>query len=616
MSAITSRKSRVAIDPRCWPRPLLAALTPLSLALSAPGGAAPWLLPFALAPWAIVAHRGGKRALALDYAVGVATQILWVSWIARVSGVGLAITVTVEALLFPLVGACLRGWLSRWPLALSLPFAWTGFEYLRGVWPLDGFPWLLLGHGAAAWSPLLGLGASVGVGGATLLLAASAGALAELAFAPGSRRARLGGAGAAAAFVLGLLVGGSRPEWAQQPGPAVLAIQPGVPQAVKREHAAFDVFAHNLALTREALLCAEGWIEGSLAAGLFGAPFVPSAPAPFTAPPLAAEERRELAPRFGPELVAWAESMLLWLRPEQPGASGYRRGEFARELERMDARVDAELRAGWLAGGELEARGSSFWCGQVVAARGASGAFEERNSALLFDRALGHRASARYDKRKLVPGGEYVPFLDRLPFGEAIASAIKGAAGYLPDLAPGERAAALELARRGSAEVWRVGAAVCLDNAYEDVFRDATALGADWHLVISNEGWFEGSAEQDHMLAFSAWRAAENGRALLRATNTGVTALYGPGGEELRRLRDASGRDRDVSGWLWARVPIARETTLYARGGWWLAPLVASALFLFLAGRGLLAVLDRLARRGGGSGGGAEREKTETAQQR
>ncbi|MBL8898020.1 MAG: apolipoprotein N-acyltransferase [Planctomycetes bacterium] len=605
---------RSILDPRRWPRPLLAASTPVLLALSAPGGGAPWLLPLALAPWAFVARRGGRYAFALDYAVGMLLQLLWVSWIASVSGVGLVITVVVEGLLFPLVGACLRGPLARWPLALALPFAWTGWEYLRGVWPLDGFPWLLLGHGAAAFPPLLALGAWVGVAGATMLCAASAGALAELAAAPAARRARVALALTAFVWIVAFAVGVSLPAPADKPGPAVVVVQPGVPQEVKREHRSLDVFVENLALTREALLSAEALLEGSVAAALLGAPFVPSAPAPFRAPAREASENRSLAPHFGPDLVAWAESMLLWIRPARPDERGYRRGEVARELEERDRRFDELFRAGWLAGGELEARGSSFWCGQVVAVRGASGAFEERNAALLFDRALGHRASARYDKRKLVPGGEYIPFLSAVPFSEAIAGAIRGAAGYLPDLAPGERSAALELAQRGSGGVWRIGAAVCLDNAYEDVFRDATGLGADLHLVVSNEGWFAGSVEQEHMLGFSAWRAAESARSVLRATNTGITALYDPSGREIRRLRDGAGRDRDVPGWMWVRVPLAGQETFYVAAGWWLAPGVASALFLYLAACSALAVMARLARRGAATDPGFSEEKSETAQ--
>jgi apolipoprotein N-acyltransferase len=609
-----TRAPRSWLSPRRWSRPLLAFATPLALAVSAPGGAAPWLLPFALAPWAYVARRGGRGARARAYAGGVVLQLLWVYWIAAVSGVGLVITVVVEGLLFPLVGACLRGPLAHWPLALALPFAWTGWEYLRGVWPLDGFPWLLLGNGAAAFPALLALGAWVGVAGATLLCAASAGALAELAADRSARRARIALAATAIAWMAALGAGALRPSPAVEPGPAIVVVQPGVPQAVKREHAALDVFAGNLALTREALLSAESLLEGSVSAALLGAPFAPSVPAPFRAPALAERENRELAPHFGPDLVAWAESMLLWLRPGRPEERGYRRGELAELLEERDRRFDELFRAGWLAGGELAERGSSFWCGQVVAVRGAENAIEERNSALLFDRALGHRPSARYDKRKLVPGGEYIPFLDALPFSAQISAAIRGAAGYLPDLAPGERSAALELARRGSAGVWRIGAAVCLDNAYEDVFRDAGGLGADLHLVVSNEGWFAGSVEQEHMLGFSAWRAAESARSVLRATNTGITALFDPSGRETRRLRDAAGRDRDVPGWMWTRVPLARGTTPYVVAGWWLAPGVASALFLFLLARGALALMARVERRRAATEARSAEEKSETSQ--
>lgn len=284
------------------------------------------------------------------------------------------------------------------------------------------------------------------------------------------------------------------------------------------------------------------------------------------------------------------------------------------ELEEQDRRLDQVFRASWLCGGELAPRGASFFVGQVVATPGADGQIEDRNAAVLFDRAFAYAASGRYDKRKLVPGGEYIPFIDIVPFGENISATIREAAGYLPDLKPGHHSAALRLSNRSGGEPWRVGSAVCLDNVYEDVFREASDVGADWHLVLSNEGWFKGSDEQDHMLAFSAWRAAENERAVLRSTNTGVSALFDPRGRMTRVLTDREGRDRDIAGWMWARVPIAADRTLYRAGGWWLAPLIASAGALVLFGHAVIFVLAAIARRNATHSVRTLEEKTETEQ--
>ena len=60
------------------------------------------------------------------------------------------------------------------------------------------------------------------------------------------------------------------------------------------------------------------------------------------------------------------------------------------------------------------------------------------------------------------------------------------------------------------------------------------------------------------MLAFSRVAAVATGRAVVRATNSGVTCAFGPGGEELARLR-VGGRDRSVAGSLGLAVPVPVE---------------------------------------------------------
>ena len=52
---------------------------------------------------------------------------------------------------------------------------------------------------------------------------------------------------------------------------------------------------------------------------------------------------------------------------------------------------------------------------------------------------------------------------------------------------------------------------------------------------MSNDAWFDGSHESHQHHAIARMRALETGRYLLRATNTGISALIGPGGDILAR---------------------------------------------------------------------------------
>jgi apolipoprotein N-acyltransferase len=77
----------------------------------------------------------------------------------------------------------------------------------------------------------------------------------------------------------------------------------------------------------------------------------------------------------------------------------------------------------------------------------------------------------------------------------------------------------------------------------------------DFHLIASNEAWYRRSVEMDHMLAFSRMIAAATGRSVLRATNSGISALIGPDGSLLEVLEGPDGPKmaRGVGTWT---VPV------------------------------------------------------------
>ena len=74
--------------------------------------------------------------------------------------------------------------------------------------------------------------------------------------------------------------------------------------------------------------------------------------------------------------------------------------------------------------------------------------------------------------------------------------------------------------------------------------------------MASNEAWYRTSCEMDQMLAFSRIMALMTGRAFVRATNSGVSAVLGPDGRELGRVRDAAGCDRAIAGFGAWSVPV------------------------------------------------------------
>ena len=108
----------------------------------------------------------------------------------------------------------------------------------------------------------------------------------------------------------------------------------------------------------------------------------------------------------------------------------------------------------------------------------------------------------------------------------------------------------------------RAGVFICIESAYPAIARRFASEGADVLINISNDGYLGPTAVMRQHLANAVFRAVENGRPVLRVTNTGITAFIAPSGE----VRDATlGFRPEVRIWQIARAGNGR--TFYARHG-------------------------------------------------
>ncbi|HUL90916.1 MAG TPA: apolipoprotein N-acyltransferase [Burkholderiales bacterium] len=128
----------------------------------------------------------------------------------------------------------------------------------------------------------------------------------------------------------------------------------------------------------------------------------------------------------------------------------------------------------------------------------------------------------RYDKAHLVPFGEFVPW--------GFHWIVNTVAIPMSDFSLGtENPKPLSLAGQ------RVAPNICWEDAFgEEIIRqlpEATLL-----VNVSNVAWFGDSLAPAQHLQISRMRAIETGRTMLRATNTGMTAIIGPRGEVVARL--------------------------------------------------------------------------------
>ncbi|OJY28860.1 MAG: apolipoprotein N-acyltransferase [Rhodobacterales bacterium 65-51] len=162
----------------------------------------------------------------------------------------------------------------------------------------------------------------------------------------------------------------------------------------------------------------------------------------------------------------------------------------------------------------------------------------------------------RYAKHHLVPFGEYVPWRSILPFPRLVES--------LGDFTPGPGPRTLAIGPHPY-----VGVAIC----YEAIFPGHVvddAIRPDWIFNATNDAWFGNSIGPWQHLASARMRAVEEGLPLVRAANTGISAVIDSYGRTRALL------DLGTVGIIDARLPRPLAPTLYARIGDW------SALVLIL----------------------------------
>lgn len=172
-----------------------------------------------------------------------------------------------------------------------------------------------------------------------------------------------------------------------------------------------------------------------------------------------------------------------------------------------------------------------------------------RNSAfLLTDRGI----VGRYDKMHLVPFGEFVPLSGLIGF-------VRGWAEFISELEPGSRTVVFP----GPPAPF--GVVICYEGIFPDLVRDFVKSGARVMVNMTNDAWFGRTDGPWQHLAMYPFRAVEHRIAVVRAANTGVSALIAPNGQILRRLTLYR------RGGMSELLPLRERETLYLRFGEWFA---------------------------------------------
>jgi apolipoprotein N-acyltransferase len=202
--------------------------------------------------------------------------------------------------------------------------------------------------------------------------------------------------------------------------------------------------------------------------------------------------------------------------------------------------------------------------GAGVKTKGRSGDARERNSALLAD--LDGTIAGRYDKQYLLPFGEFIPLGETFPRLYAWSP-------HSGRMVPGDDVKPLVLA----------GHPITVLICYEDILpwyvNRAVSEGRPELLVdVTIDTWFGPTIEPWEHLALAQMRAVEHRRYLVRATNSGVSAIV-----------DAAGRVTVHGGMfdeetLLGEVRLMAPETVYERVGdapWYLGAAAIAGMAMF-----------------------------------
>jgi apolipoprotein N-acyltransferase len=155
----------------------------------------------------------------------------------------------------------------------------------------------------------------------------------------------------------------------------------------------------------------------------------------------------------------------------------------------------------------------------------------------------------RYDKIHLVPFGEYIPWRRLLFFLDKLVEGIG-------DFRSGETYTVMTVPQG------RLAVLICFEVIFPDLVRHSVRQGAQFLVNITNDAWFGDSPASYQHLSMVVFRAVENRVPVVRAANTGISAVI-----------DATGRlsqqtDLFRRTWIKGRISIAEgRPTFYTRRG-------------------------------------------------
>lgn len=172
---------------------------------------------------------------------------------------------------------------------------------------------------------------------------------------------------------------------------------------------------------------------------------------------------------------------------------------------------------------------------------------ESYNSIFMFT-PDGGMSETVYNKRHLVPFGEFLPFR---PLLEKLIPLLGEINSLSSDLTAGDSSAVFD------AGCAKIGSVICFDSIFELLSAESVRDGAQLLAVSTNDSWFVDSAAIYEHNGHAILRAVENRRFVVRAANTGLSSIITPRGDVLAKI------DPLLTGSICAEIPLRDDITFF-----------------------------------------------------
>ncbi len=182
------------------------------------------------------------------------------------------------------------------------------------------------------------------------------------------------------------------------------------------------------------------------------------------------------------------------------------------------------------------------------------------NSALLI---RNRRIVNRYDKQKLVPFGEFVPFEKQMPF-------LRKLSPFSNSTSVGKTSAIFNINQIKAA------ISICYEDIFPDLIRKHNIEGSNLMINLTNDSWYGKNMGPLHHSILGRLRAIENRRSFYRCTATGLTTASDLTGKIISSAKVWS---EEI---VFAELPLYSERTLYSYTGDLFAYLTIAIAILFI----------------------------------